>query len=47
VSTTNALGGALAGIAASFFVLRWAILSRLDKDVGGYRLMLVDAGEAE
>ncbi len=46
VSITNALGGFVAGLVTSFFVLRWAILSRLDKEAGGLRLMLAGAGES-
>lgn len=45
VSTTNALAGGAAGLATSFFVLRWVVLNRLGKEAGGLRLMLVGAGE--
>ncbi len=45
ISTTHRLVSLGVSTALSFFVLRWAILSRLDKDINGLRLTLVGSGE--
>ena len=47
VSVTNSVAGGVAGLVVSYFVLRWVILNRVGKDVGGARLMLTDTERGE